>query len=369
MKTKYILIALSIIVLITIVFFYVYILGLASAWNTNKNMHSCPYFTVTKPIVVKNILLPPATRIFYDGKYPEKEGMLDKMLDEKEITSINFEYVENLINWGGLPITNISINNEKRLTIGVNIYYNCLKGEENQRKSKELYNYPGFYCQDLYVNIKNTNDWSFNLDNIKDIKSYGMFYREFYEDKKIPQNILDTYIKTAKIKIYALPFFITNKPTMVKNMLVPKGTKLIYERQSPDQEGIQYKILDEEKLTEIILDENNPDAYVNWGGIPASHFKKISDENYSVIINVWTLEYEKDNVVYGFNIAEDNLRISVKNMNDWTYNTQNIKEIQNDSVLYDKYDKNENFKQNFIDIYVQYLMQKKSKVLYKIERQ
>ena len=60
------------------------------------------------------------------------------------------------------------------------------------------------------------------------------------------------------------PYFITLEPTTIKNILVPKGTKLTYEEQF-FKEGQQDKIMNEEKLTSIELPEGKT---IDWGNVP-----------------------------------------------------------------------------------------------------
>ena len=60
------------------------------------------------------------------------------------------------------------------------------------------------------------------------------------------------------------PYFITTESVTVKKLVVPKGTKLIYEEQF-FKKGQQDKIMNEKKLTYIHLPEGKT---IDWGGVP-----------------------------------------------------------------------------------------------------
>ncbi len=105
MKTRNIILIASIIIITVIVLIYAYITGLASMWHLHKPDDS-PYFITTKPVIVKNILLPAGTKIVYEKSFFSGKYEQEKMLKEKDITAIYFKQ-DTTINWGGVPIISI----------------------------------------------------------------------------------------------------------------------------------------------------------------------------------------------------------------------------------------------------------------------
>ncbi len=170
--------------------------SLDSGWILHKPDDS-PYFITVKPIVVKNILLPVGTKIIYEksffsGKYEQK-----RLLNEKKITQISFKE-GTTIDWGGVPITSIvKFFNDKMK--GFTVYADFDKLDEN--KKTQFYNLWCSCNSRLGITIKNTNDWSFNKENILDIESCGVNYQRYFKEDKEQQEFLDKlYQELLKIK-------------------------------------------------------------------------------------------------------------------------------------------------------------------------
>ena len=66
------------------------------------------------------------------------------------------------------------------------------------------------------------------------------------------------------------PYFITTEPLTVRNLSLPKGTKLTYE-ESFFKEGQQKRMVNEKNLTTIELPKGKP---IIWGGVPVYMFLK-----------------------------------------------------------------------------------------------
>ena len=85
--------------------FCAYVDALGSMWVINKPDER-PYFVTTKPLIVKQILLPKETKIIYNKRYFWQNYEQNKLLNEKNITQISLKD-GTTIYWGGVPITSI----------------------------------------------------------------------------------------------------------------------------------------------------------------------------------------------------------------------------------------------------------------------
>lgn len=145
------------------------------------------------------------------------------------------------------------------------------------------------------------------------------------------------------------PYFITTEPVTVKKIVVPKGTKLIYEEQF-FKKGQQDKIMNEKKLTDIHLAEGKT---IDWGGVPVymitkffnpemtgysvfADFSKLSDEQRTKFSELWRH-------------CGGELGVLVKDADDWTFDTKNITDISDCSVNYQRYFKEDDRQQKFLD--------------------
>lgn len=145
------------------------------------------------------------------------------------------------------------------------------------------------------------------------------------------------------------PYFITTESVMVKHILLPKGTKLTYEEHF-FKEGEQDKIMNEKKLTDIHLPEGKT---IDWGGVPVSDIRKFYNNEmigYSVTPDFNQLNDEKITRFSEMwrNCGSD-LGVLVKNADDWTFNAKNIVDISDCSVNYQRYFKDDDRQQKFLD--------------------
>jgi hypothetical protein len=145
------------------------------------------------------------------------------------------------------------------------------------------------------------------------------------------------------------PYFITTKPLLVKKVAVPKGTKLVYEEQF-FKKGEQSKIMSEEKLTDIELPAAQP---IMWGGVPVTAIRRFFNtemRGYSVYADFERLTNDKKT---GFSqlwqSCSSDLGVLVKNADDWSFNTQNIADIDDCSVTYQRYFKEDTAQQQFLN--------------------
>ncbi|WP_233789103.1 hypothetical protein [Sphingobacterium sp. HMA12] len=145
------------------------------------------------------------------------------------------------------------------------------------------------------------------------------------------------------------PYFITTEPVTVKKIVVPKGTKLTYEEQF-FKKGQQDKIMNEKKLTDIHLPEGKT---IDWGGVPVyaitkffnsemtgysvfAAFNQLSDEQRTKFSELWQA-------------CGGELGVLVKDAGDWTFETKNITDITDCSVRYQRYFKEDDRQQKFLD--------------------
>jgi hypothetical protein len=184
MKTKKMLIILSIVILTALGCFFVYLNALGSMWAINKPDER-PFFVTTKPIIVKNILLPEGTKIIYQRQHFWENYKQEEPLEEKYIMQISFKE-GTTINWGGVPITSIVRFYNSKMK-GFAVYADFGKLNEKNRFTDLWQN-----CDDaLGITVEDTNDWSFNKRNILDVESCGVNYQRYFKEDVNQQKFLD----------------------------------------------------------------------------------------------------------------------------------------------------------------------------------
>ena len=145
------------------------------------------------------------------------------------------------------------------------------------------------------------------------------------------------------------PYFITLEPITIKNILVPKGTKLTYEEQF-FKEGQQDKIMNEEKLTSIELPEGKT---IDWGNVPVFMILKFFNSEmrgYTVYADFNQLSNDKKTKFSELWQSSDNeLGIDVNNIGDWSFNKQNITDVESCGVNNQRYFKEDKSQQQFLD--------------------
>lgn len=145
------------------------------------------------------------------------------------------------------------------------------------------------------------------------------------------------------------PYFITTAPLVVKKISVPVGTKLTYE-ESYWKKGSQNKMLSEDKLTDIRLPEG---ATIDWGGVPVtwiSQFFNSEMRGFTVYADFEKLDTNQVNrFVEMWQSCSDGLGITIKNADDWSFNPNNITDVESCSVNYQRYFKDNKQMQAFLD--------------------
>ncbi|MDE5416985.1 hypothetical protein L3049_03115 [Labilibaculum sp. DW002] len=186
MEKKIIFIILGIILLVVIGYFYFYSKALASMWVLNKPDQS-PYFVTTKPITIKNILLPKGTKVTYKKRNFWEKYEQEKLLNENDIS--DFSFAEGTaLDWGGVPITSIVkfYNSEMK---GFTVYADF--DSLDKSKETEFSNLWQNCNSSLGITVKNTDDWSFNKQNILDVESCSVSYQRYFKDDAKQQKFLD----------------------------------------------------------------------------------------------------------------------------------------------------------------------------------
>lgn len=145
------------------------------------------------------------------------------------------------------------------------------------------------------------------------------------------------------------PYFITTDPLIVKKNAVPVGTKLVYQ-QSNWKKGEQHKMMSEDKLTDIKLPEG---ATIDWGGVPVtwiSQFFNSQMHGFTVYADFSKLDSNQQNsFTEMWQSCGDGLGVTVKNTDDWSFNPNNIADVESCSVNYQRYFKDNKQQQHFLD--------------------
>lgn len=145
------------------------------------------------------------------------------------------------------------------------------------------------------------------------------------------------------------PYFITTKDLTIKKILLPKGTKLTYEEHF-FREGQQSRIMSEEKLTDIKLPEGKT---VVWGGVPVYMFKKFFNSEmqvYSVYADFSKLHNgQKNKFAEMWRSCGGEIGVFIKDTENWTFDQNNISDISDCSVTYQRFFKEDLQQQGFLD--------------------
>ncbi|KAA3624207.1 MAG: hypothetical protein DWQ02_23380 [Bacteroidetes bacterium] len=144
------------------------------------------------------------------------------------------------------------------------------------------------------------------------------------------------------------PFFVTTKQIVVKNILLPEGTKIIYKNQYFWKKHEQNKPLNPKDIIEISFMEGTT---INWGGVPITsivRFYNSEMKGFSVYA-----DFEKLNKRTRFadlwESCHDNLGITVEDTEDWSFNKKNILNVESCGVNYQRYFEEDEDQQRFLD--------------------
>jgi hypothetical protein len=154
-----------------------------------------PYFITVKPLVVKKIAVPTGTKLVYEEQF-FKEGKQEKMLNEEKLITIELPKGQFII-WGGVPVTSIDkfFNSEMH---GYTVYADFEKlTEDKKTKFSEMWQ---SCSNDIGITVKNTEDWSFNTQNISDVESCSVLYQRYFKENESQQKFLnEIYSELLKV--------------------------------------------------------------------------------------------------------------------------------------------------------------------------
>ncbi|MBW1298084.1 hypothetical protein GBO31_21420 [Aquimarina litoralis] len=146
------------------------------------------------------------------------------------------------------------------------------------------------------------------------------------------------------------PYFLTTEPVEVKGILVPKGTKITYEKRWFRKKNEHKEPLDEKDITEIDFHE---EATIKWAGVPITSIVKFFNpemKGFSVYADFNRLqEEEQTQFSMMWKSCNDDLGITVENVNDWSFNKKNILDIESCSVNYQRYFSDDTNQQMYLD--------------------
>jgi len=145
------------------------------------------------------------------------------------------------------------------------------------------------------------------------------------------------------------PYYITTETMLVKNIMVPKGTKLTYNEHF-FAKGKQEHKMSEQRLTSINLPEGQT---IDWGGVPVywiEEFFNSEMRGYTVYADFSKLSADKKTKFSElWQSCSDGLGITIKNKDDWSFNKENIADVESCSVNYQRYFKDDSRQQTFLN--------------------
>lgn len=145
------------------------------------------------------------------------------------------------------------------------------------------------------------------------------------------------------------PYFITTEPMVVKKILVPAGTSLVYDEQF-FKKGKQDKIMSEEKLKTIDLPDGET---IDWGGVPVTSIEKFFNSEmhgFTVYADFNKLGKDKQTKFSElWQSCSNDIGITVKDTDDWSFNAKNIVDVESCSVNYQRYFKDDAGQQSFLN--------------------
>ena len=157
------------------------------------------------------------------------------------------------------------------------------------------------------------------------------------------------------------PYYITTEPMIVKKLAIPAGTKLVYEEQFM-KSGRQHNILSESKLNDIEFENG---ITVEWGGVPITRINKFFNSEmrgFTVYADFEKLEEgKKSRFAKIWQSCSNDIGVMVRNIDDWSFNTKNISDVDDCSVLYQRYFKDNREQQDFLDNMYKELLKVQSK--------
>ncbi|USA54778.1 hypothetical protein NDN13_06215 [Acinetobacter sp. C32I] len=159
-----------------------------------------PYFITPVSKQARGIPVPPQTKLIYQSQHFKQTHQQTHALKEQNLTSIALP--ENTaILWGGMPVERF-IQYADPAMQGFTVY--PAKGFKSEQPNAFLNLWKS--CEsDLDINLKNTNDWSFNPSNMQ-IRGCGRFQqRSEYTEDTFRQDEADEFLRKINQALQQLP--------------------------------------------------------------------------------------------------------------------------------------------------------------------
>ena len=145
------------------------------------------------------------------------------------------------------------------------------------------------------------------------------------------------------------PYFITTHPLLIKKVQLPAGSTLTYEKQG-FKTGRQSQLMNESKLKGISLPSGQT---IIWAGVPISTINKFSNSEMRGFSLNAEFKQLAPNQNSGFSKqwqrCGDDLGIGIKNKEDWSFNLNNIVDVESCSVLYQRHFQDNAEQQRFLN--------------------
>lgn len=146
------------------------------------------------------------------------------------------------------------------------------------------------------------------------------------------------------------PYFITTTPIVVNGILLPKKTKITYKKRHSWVKYEQKKPLKNKDITQISLDAG---VTIEWGGVPITKIIKFFNPEmigYTVYADFNSLNKNKETKFSNlWKSCDNSLGIAIKNPDDWSFDKNNILDVESCSVVYQRYFKEDTKQQLFLD--------------------
>ena len=159
-----------------------------------------PYFITPASKQARGIPVPPQTKLIYQSQHFKQTHQQTHALKEQNLTSIALP--ENTaILWGGMPVEQF-IQYANPAMQGFTVY--PATGFKSEQSNAFLNLWKS--CEsDLDINLKNTNDWSFNPSNMQ-IRGCGRFQqRSEYTEDTFRQDEADEFLRKINQALQQLP--------------------------------------------------------------------------------------------------------------------------------------------------------------------
>ncbi|QHH96748.1 hypothetical protein [Acinetobacter dispersus] len=159
-----------------------------------------PFFITPVDSQVRGIAVPPQSKLTYQSQHFKQEFQQTHALKEQNLTGIALPENTTIL-WGGMPVERFIQFSNPKMT-GFTVY--PATGFKSEQSNAFLNLWKS--CEsDLDINLKNTNDWSFNPSNMQ-IRGCGRFQqRSEYTEDIFRQDEADEFLRKINQALQQLP--------------------------------------------------------------------------------------------------------------------------------------------------------------------